>query len=152
LNPEVLLYAPDKHDNMKLVAVEYVVINTGQTAPTFDGQAFDVGGSPVPAAHWTLHVWLGKPNTNGLLRHSIPTSTARKSCNHHTRSLGDLFSRQVFFGKNAIGQSRQSNVGPLQLCCRWCAAQLAQTFKKRWTRLEIMAPTEVEKHFGVGNL
>jgi hypothetical protein len=67
LNPEVVLYAPDKNGKMKLVALEYIVINTGQTAPTFDGKAFDVGGSPVvPVAHWTLHVWLGTPNPSGL--------------------------------------------------------------------------------------
>lgn len=65
LNPEVVLFAPDKNGNMKLVAVEYLVINTGQTAPTFDGQAFDVGGAPIPVAHWTLHVWIGKPNPSG---------------------------------------------------------------------------------------
>ena len=66
LNPEVVLYAPDKNGNMKLVAVEYIVINIGQPAPTFDGQPFDVGGTPVPVAHWSLHVWLGKPNPSGL--------------------------------------------------------------------------------------
>ena len=66
LNPEALLYAPDKNGNMRLIAVEYIVINTGQTAPTFDGQAFDVGGSPVPVPHWTLHVWFAKPNPSGL--------------------------------------------------------------------------------------
>lgn len=66
LNPEVVLYAPDKNGKMKLVAVEYIVINTGQPAPTFDGQAFDVGGTPIPAAHWSLHVWLGQPNPSGL--------------------------------------------------------------------------------------
>ena len=65
LNPEVVLYAPDKNGKMKLVAVEYIVINTGQTAPTFDGQAFAVGGTPVPVAHWSLHVWLGQPNPSG---------------------------------------------------------------------------------------
>jgi hypothetical protein len=66
LNPEVVLYAPDKNGKMKLVAVEYIVINAGQAAPTFDGQPFDVGGTPVPVAHWSLHVWLGKPNPSGL--------------------------------------------------------------------------------------
>ena len=66
LNPEVVLYAPDKNGRLKLVAVEYIVINAGQTAPTFDGQAFDVGGTPVPATHWSLHVWLGQPNPTGL--------------------------------------------------------------------------------------
>jgi hypothetical protein len=65
-NPEAVLYAPDKNGKMRLIAVEYLVINTGQTAPTFGGQAFDVGGSPIPVAHWSLHVWLGKPNPSGL--------------------------------------------------------------------------------------
>lgn len=64
-NPEVMLYAPDKNGKMKLVAVEYIVINATQPAPTFDGQAFDVGGTPVPVAHWSLHVWLGEPNPSG---------------------------------------------------------------------------------------
>ncbi len=66
LNPEVVLYAPDKNGNMKLVAVEYIVINTGQTAPTFDGQPFDVGGTPVPVAHWSLHVWVHEENPSGI--------------------------------------------------------------------------------------
>ena len=66
LNPEVVLYAPDKQGNLKLVAVEYIVINTGQAAPTFNGHPFDVGGAPVPVAHWSLHVWLGEPNPSGL--------------------------------------------------------------------------------------
>jgi hypothetical protein len=33
-----------------LVAVEYIVIDVGQPAPT----------------HWSLHVWLWKDNPNGL--------------------------------------------------------------------------------------
>ena len=64
--PEVMLYAPDRNGTLKLVAVEYIVINIGQPAPTFDGQPFNVGGTPVPVAHWSLHVWLGKPNPSGL--------------------------------------------------------------------------------------
>jgi hypothetical protein len=64
--PEVMLYAPDRNGTLKLVAVEYIVIDAGQPAPTFDGQPFDVGGTPVPVAHWSLHVWLGKPNPSGL--------------------------------------------------------------------------------------
>ena len=66
LNPEVVLYAPDKNGKLKLVAVEYIVINTGQARPAFDGHLFDVGGNPMPAAHWSLHVWLGKPNPSGI--------------------------------------------------------------------------------------
>lgn len=66
LKPEVVLYEPDADGNLKLVAVEYIVIDVGQPAPTFAGQAFDVGGTPVPVAHWSLHVWLHKPNPNGM--------------------------------------------------------------------------------------
>ena len=65
-NPEVVLYAPDRHGKMKLIAVEYIVINTGQPRPAFQGHQFDVGGTPVPAAHWSLHVWLGEPNPSGV--------------------------------------------------------------------------------------
>lgn len=64
--PEVILYAPDKNGKLKMVAVEYIVIDAGQPAPTFAGQAFDVGGTPVPVDHWSLHVWLVKPNPSGV--------------------------------------------------------------------------------------
>lgn len=66
LKPEVVLYAPRKNGQLELVAVEYIVIDVGQPAPTFDGQPFDVGGTPVPVPHWSLHVWLHKGNPNGL--------------------------------------------------------------------------------------
>jgi hypothetical protein len=66
MKPEVVLYAPDQRGKMKLIAVEYIVMDVGQTAPTFGGQAFDVGGAPIGAAHWTLHVWLHKTNPSGL--------------------------------------------------------------------------------------
>ncbi len=67
-NPEVVLYAPDKNGRMKLVAVEYIVVKPGPTAPapTFEGHAFDDGGAPLPVPHWTLHVWLYEPNASGL--------------------------------------------------------------------------------------
>lgn len=64
--PEVVLYAPDKHGRMKLVAVEYIVAKTGPTAPTFNGHSFDDGGAPLPFPHWTLHVWLYESNASGL--------------------------------------------------------------------------------------
>lgn len=66
LHPEALLYEPGPNGQEKLVGVEYIVIDVGQEAPTFAGQAFDVGGSPVPVDHWTLHVWLWKDNPAGL--------------------------------------------------------------------------------------
>jgi hypothetical protein len=66
LHPENVLFAPGPNGIPTLVAVEYVVINVGQPAPTFGGQAFDVGGTPVPVPHWSLHVWLWKDNPSGL--------------------------------------------------------------------------------------
>jgi hypothetical protein len=64
--PEVMLYAPDRNGKLKLVAVEYIVIDVGQPAPTFAGQPFDIGGTPVPVPHWSLHVWVHEDNPNGL--------------------------------------------------------------------------------------
>ena len=66
LHPETVLFASGSNGIPKLVAVEYVVIDVGQPAPTFGGQAFDVGGTPVPVPHWSLHVWLWKDNPSGL--------------------------------------------------------------------------------------
>jgi hypothetical protein len=66
LKPEAVLYEPAPNGQLKFVAVEYIVINVGQPAPTFDGHPFDVGGTPVPVPHWSLHVWLNRENPNGL--------------------------------------------------------------------------------------
>lgn len=73
--PEVVLYESDAQGNRKLVAVEYVVVDVGQTPPTFGGQPFDVGGAPPLGAtpHWTLHVWLHKANPSGLFAKFNPT-------------------------------------------------------------------------------
>jgi len=66
VNPEAVLYEPGPTGQLHLVAVEYIVIDVGQPAPTFGGQLFDVGGTPVPVPHWSLHVWVHKHNPNGL--------------------------------------------------------------------------------------
>lgn len=67
--PEALLYAPGP-GGATLVGVEYIVIDTGQEPPTFGGQAFDVGGVPplmdAGVDHWSLHVWLHRPNPSGM--------------------------------------------------------------------------------------
>jgi hypothetical protein len=75
MQPEALVYAPDKHGKQRLVAVEYIVINVGQPAPVFDGQPFDVGGTPVPVPHWSLHVWAFENNPSGLFFPWNPTIT-----------------------------------------------------------------------------
>jgi hypothetical protein len=65
-HPEAVLYEPQKNGRMELVAVEYIVVDVGQPAPTFNGQPFDVGGTPLPIPHWSLHVWLYRDNPSGM--------------------------------------------------------------------------------------
>lgn len=66
LKPEVVLYATGPGGNLRLVALEYIVINVGQPAPMFGNQPFDVGGTPIPVPHWSLHVWLYENNPAGM--------------------------------------------------------------------------------------
>lgn len=75
LKPEVVLYANGPGGNLRLVAVEYIVINTGQPAPMFGNQPFNVGGTPVPVPHWSLHVWLYENNPNGIFTSFNPNIT-----------------------------------------------------------------------------
>lgn len=73
--PEALVYAPDRHGRLKLVALEYVVFQApwiaehGATMPTLFGQMFMSTGAPnrydIPA-FFSLHVWLWKDNPAGL--------------------------------------------------------------------------------------
>jgi hypothetical protein len=64
--PEVLLYATGPGGNLRLVAVEYIVIDVGQDHPSFGDHPLDVGGTPVPVPHWSLHVWLYEENPDGI--------------------------------------------------------------------------------------
>lgn len=64
--PEVVLYAPGPNGQLKLVAVEYIVIDNGQDRPSFGGHLFDIRGTPIPAPHWSLHVWLYQDNPDGI--------------------------------------------------------------------------------------
>ena len=73
--PEALLYEPDKNGNLKLIGVEYIVINVDQQHPHFGSHAFDVGGTPIPADHWSLHVWLYKENPSGFFAPFNPNVT-----------------------------------------------------------------------------
>jgi hypothetical protein len=69
LEPEVVLYAPSPR-GLKLVAVEYIVLNVGQPRPYFGDHPFDIGGvmplTLAGIAHWSLHVWLHEDNPNGV--------------------------------------------------------------------------------------
>lgn len=77
LKPEVLLYATGPGGNLRLVAIEYIVINVGQPRPMFDDHPFDIGGTPVPVPHWSLHVWLYEPNPNGIFTPFNPNITCQ---------------------------------------------------------------------------
>jgi hypothetical protein len=74
-HPEVLVYAPDKHGRLHLVALEYVVFQSdwyanhaAGTMPKLFGQMFMATGAPnryaIPA-FFSLHVWLFKHNPSG---------------------------------------------------------------------------------------
>jgi hypothetical protein len=71
--PEVMLYEPRPNGEPKLVAVEYIVLNVGQERPHFDGHPLDIGGTPTPVPHWSLHVWLYQDNPNGVFTPFNPT-------------------------------------------------------------------------------
>ena len=66
LKPEAILYAPGPGGNLRLIAVEYIVINVGQPRPMFGDHPFDIGGTPVPVPHWSQHVWLFENNPSGI--------------------------------------------------------------------------------------
>jgi hypothetical protein len=73
MQPEMLLYIPDKHGKLRLVGVEYFVWEAdwqrvhGPNAayPTMFGQTFVRGTHGIPP-HYELHVWLWAENPAGL--------------------------------------------------------------------------------------
>jgi len=66
LKPEAVLYAPGPNGSLRLVALEYIVMNFNQAAPMFGSQPFDVEGVPGLPPHWSLHVWLYEDNPSGI--------------------------------------------------------------------------------------
>jgi hypothetical protein len=71
--PELLVYEPRNDGTLKLVALEYLVIQSawpGPGKPSLFGQEFD----SVPAGNrydlppfYALHAWIWKPNPSGIL-------------------------------------------------------------------------------------
>ena len=66
--PEALVYAPDKHGKLKLVALEYVIFAdawNNSEPPMLFGQMFMYTPSPnryeIPA-FWALHAWIYEDN------------------------------------------------------------------------------------------
>lgn len=70
LEPEAVLYIDGMGNSLKLIALEYIVIDVGQPHPHFGDHPFDVGGVPPLMAagvpHWSLHVWLYEENPAGM--------------------------------------------------------------------------------------
>lgn len=70
LQPEAVLYIDGHENNLRLIALEYIVINVGQPHPHFGDHPFDIGGVPplmqqdIP--HWSLHVWMYENNPAGM--------------------------------------------------------------------------------------
>ncbi|HUF70598.1 MAG TPA: hypothetical protein VMM79_18260, partial [Longimicrobiales bacterium] len=68
LEPEVLVYEPQKNGRLRFVAVEYIVpwaiVPETAPPPVLFGEEF----LPNPGAElWMMHVWIGAHNPDGLL-------------------------------------------------------------------------------------
>ncbi len=73
--PELLLYAPTRGSERKLVAVEYFKadedqdLSTDADRPKLFGRPFDgpmPGHEPGMPVHYDLHVWVWRANPNGI--------------------------------------------------------------------------------------
>jgi hypothetical protein len=63
--PEALVYAPDKHGKLRLVAVEYVIFQSDMPSqPTLFGEPFmDMAVNPFGLPpFWALHAWVWEEN------------------------------------------------------------------------------------------
>ncbi len=79
LQPELLLYEPQKNGKLRFVGVEYIVPfadhPTTAAPPTLLGQEF----AQVPEfGVWGLHIWVGRENPSGIFASWNP----KVSCEH----------------------------------------------------------------------
>jgi hypothetical protein len=66
--PEALVYAPDKHGKLRLVAVEYVIFQADMPQqPSLFGEDFmDMTVNPFGLPpFWALHAWVWRDNPDG---------------------------------------------------------------------------------------
>jgi len=66
LHPEILVYAPNSHGDLSLVALEYIVpipMWEGSDPPTLLGRDFERNDA---LGLYALHVWLWRHNPNGM--------------------------------------------------------------------------------------
>ncbi|GLC23495.1 hypothetical protein [Roseisolibacter agri] len=73
-NPEILVYEPQKNGRLRLVAVEYMQVNTpGSSRPSLFDVAFENGPPVGPMQTYALHAWVGQHNPNGTFTAFNPT-------------------------------------------------------------------------------
>jgi hypothetical protein len=90
--PSILIYEPRADGSLELVAVENLVFKKAwheagnQRPPTFHGVEYDdMADDPATAIdeahmfepHYDRHVWLYRPNSNGMFAQFNPTVTCR---------------------------------------------------------------------------
>ena len=71
--PDALIYEPASNGGVKLVGVEFAVVNSGQSAPTFLGNVFQ---REDEFGVFALHAWVWKTNPEGMFAETNP----RVSC------------------------------------------------------------------------
>jgi hypothetical protein len=72
--PELLVYAPGPHGQLRLVALEYLVLQadwdaTHSAPPSLFGETFDLtlaGNRYGLPAFYSVHAWVWEPNPNGM--------------------------------------------------------------------------------------
>jgi hypothetical protein len=90
LEPELLLYEPEKNGKLRFVGVEYIVPFTDHPAtaapPTLLGQEF----AQVPEfGVWGFHIWVGRQNQSGIFSPWNPkvncdnVAAAQRATHHH---------------------------------------------------------------------
>lgn len=78
--PEALLYEEDKNGNMKLVAVEFIIVaeawdTSNNEAPHFGSHEFDFDNIVLPFPNYQLHVWVWRHNPTGIFTKFNPNVT-----------------------------------------------------------------------------
>lgn len=86
--PEAILYEMDKNGQMKLVAVEFIVVTEaweGEELPHFGSQIFDtaLAPAPLPFDNYQLHVWIWKHNPAGIFTKFNPKVECGGQSNGH---------------------------------------------------------------------
>jgi hypothetical protein len=68
-NPDALIYEPRRNGRLRLVGVEFAVLNTGQPAPTLLGATFQAEDE---FGVYALHAWVWRRNPEGMFAESNP--------------------------------------------------------------------------------